>query len=137
MLDFQQLSTGLVNPENIAHKVLVTAISYSYHPGRGVDGTDEALCDADAIAMSKDTGPRVGYGEVIGYPWRLGRISQEYGILTCSCDQRPEGVGNWKQIEIIGQFACLIAAAQLWFYITDSSIGRYCCRYSLEGSVNK
>lgn len=40
------------------------------------------MCDAGAIAMSKDSGPISGYGEVIGKPWKLGRISQEHGTLT-------------------------------------------------------
>ena len=121
MLDLQQLNTGLVNPENIAHKVLATVISY--YPGRGADGTDEALCDAGAIAMSKDTGPREGYGDVVGKSWRLGRISQEHGILTCSRDQRPEKLEVGNMVEIIGQHACLIAAVHPWYYVTDSSIG--------------
>jgi len=123
MLDLQQLNTGLISPEDIAHKVLATVVSY--YPGRGADGTDEALCDAGAIAVSKDTGPREGYGDVIGKPWRLGRVSQEHGILTCSRDQRSEEemleVGS--VVEIIGQHACLIAAAHPWYYITDSSTG--------------
>jgi len=121
VLDLQQLNTGLVSPEDIAHKVLATVVSY--YPGRGADGTDEALCDAGAIAMSKDTGPREGYGDVIGKPWRLGRISQEHGILTCSRDQRSEVLEVGSVVEIIGQHACLIAAAHPWYYITDSSIG--------------
>ena len=72
---------NLVSPEDIAQKVLATAAPY--YPGRG---TDEALCSAGAIAMSKDTGTREGYGDVVGKPWRLRWISQEHGILTCSRD---------------------------------------------------
>ncbi len=104
-----------------SQKVLATVISY--YPGRGADGTDESLCDAVAIAMSKDRGPREGYGEVIEKPWRLGRISQEHGILTCSRDQCPEVLQVESTVEIVGQHACLIAAAHPWYYITDSSIG--------------
>jgi len=123
MLDLRQLNTGLIIPEDIAHKVLATVVSY--YPGRGADATDEALCDAGDIAMSKATGPREGYGDVIGKPWRLGRVTQEHGILTCSRDLRSEEemleVGS--VVEIIGQHACLIAAAHPWYYITDSSTG--------------
>jgi len=75
---------SLVSPEDIARKVLATAAPY--YPGHGTDGTDEALCSAGAIAMSKDTGTREGYGDIVGKPWRLRRISQELGILTCSRD---------------------------------------------------
>lgn len=63
MLDLQQLHTGLIDRSRIAQRVLATVISY--YPGRGEGGLDEALCDAGAIAMSKDTGPSGGFGDVI------------------------------------------------------------------------
>ncbi|KAI9509076.1 putative serine dehydratase domain-containing protein [Russula earlei] len=122
LLDLQQLNTGLINAESIAQKVIATVVSY--YPGRGVEGTDEALCDAGVLAMSKETGPIEGYGDVIGKPWRLGRISQEHGILTCS--SRDSQVGELdvgSTVEIIGQHACMIAAGYPWYYITDSSTG--------------
>ncbi|KAJ7512019.1 hypothetical protein B0H11DRAFT_2151766 [Mycena galericulata] len=84
MLDLQQKYTSLISSERIAQKVLATVISY--YPGRGADGSDEALCDAGAIAMSKDTGPSGGYGDTV---------------------------------EIVGQHACLIAAAYPWYYIVE------------------
>ena len=123
MLDLQQLNTGLITRESIAQRVLATVISY--YPGRGVDGTDEALCDAGSIAMSKDTGPMMGYGEVIDKPWRLGRISQEHGVLTYKTDagQPSTGLEVGSTVEIIGQHACLIAAGHPWYYIMDSSTG--------------
>ncbi|KAI0322639.1 putative serine dehydratase domain-containing protein [Amylostereum chailletii] len=123
MLDLQQLHTSLIGRAQIAQKVLATVISY--YPGRGENGNDEAICDAGAIAMSKDTGPFGWFGDVIGKPWRLGRVSQEHGILT-----RVEN-GEWHGsestlevgsiVEIVGQHACLIAAAYPWYYIVDSS----------------
>jgi len=122
MLDLQQLNTALIDRESVAQRVLATVISY--YPGRGVNGTDEALCDAGGIAMSKDTGPIRGYGEVIGKPWILGRISQEHGVLTYMSDtSEPAGLEVGSMVEIIGQHACLIAAGHPWYYITDSSIG--------------
>ncbi|CAL1695700.1 unnamed protein product [Somion occarium] len=89
LLDLQQLHTGLIDRTRIAQRVLATVISY--YPGRGANGTDEALCDAGAIAMSKDTGPSGGFGEVIGKSWRLGRVSQEHGILTRSGTETAAG----------------------------------------------
>lgn len=122
MLDLQQVNTGLVGRERISQRVLATVISY--YPGRGEDGTDEALCDAGGIAMSYDTGPIMGYGEVIGKPWKLSRISQEHGILTYNSDaNQPAGLEVGSMVEIIGQHACLIAAGHPWYYVTDSSIG--------------
>jgi D-serine deaminase-like pyridoxal phosphate-dependent protein len=53
----------------------------SFYPDRGEDGTDEALCDAGGIAMSKDTVPIEGYGWVKGRLWFLKMtISQDHGI---------------------------------------------------------
>ena len=79
------------------------------------------MCDAGAIAMSKDTGPSGTFGEVLGKSWRLGRISQEHGTLV----KATEGDGENKLeigevIEIVGQHACLILAAYPWYYVVDS-----------------
>lgn len=132
MLDLQQLHTGLIDSSRIAQRVLATVISY--YPGRGSGGTDEAMCDAGAIAMSKDTGPSGGFGDVIGRSWRLGRVSQEHGILTRATStgtvgNSETGVGDGGDqlelgsiVQIVGQHACLIAAAYPWFYVVDSSV---------------
>ena len=77
VLDLQQLHTSLVSPERVSHRILASIISY--YPGRSEDGGDEAMCDAGAIALSKDTGPSGGFGDVvgdIGKGWKLGRVSQ-------------------------------------------------------------
>lgn len=101
----------------------VTATVISYYPGRGKEGSDEALCDAGAIAMSKDTGPSGSFGEVVGKAWILGRVSQEHGILT----QDPgkdrasnDGLKIGDIVHIVGQHACLTLAAYPWYYIVDS-----------------
>ncbi|KAH8120163.1 hypothetical protein DFH11DRAFT_1558674 [Phellopilus nigrolimitatus] len=128
LLDLQQLNTSLIQPERISQCVLATVISY--YPGRGTDGSDEAMCDAGAVAMSKDRGPIEGFGEVIGKKWRLGRVSQEHGILTktgaaafgkSAADSEILQIG--EQIHIVGQHACLIVAAHPWIYICDSDTG--------------
>ncbi|KAG8832676.1 hypothetical protein FRC17_000895 [Serendipita sp. 399] len=136
--DLQQIHTGLVRVEDVAHRVLASVLSY--YPGRAEDGTDEALCDAGAIAMSKDSGPSGGYGDVVPWlsnysaplgeldepprcEWRLGRCSQEHGILT-----RTQSAGRGAELIpgqhlwIIGQHACLTMAAHPWYYILDSSV---------------
>ncbi|PPQ99604.1 hypothetical protein CVT24_005180 [Panaeolus cyanescens] len=119
MLDLQQEHTSLIDQARISQRVRATVISY--YPGRGTNGTDEAMVDAGAIAFSKDTGPSGGYGEVIGTPWKLSRISQEHGILTIPPgDHRTLALGT--VVDIIGQHACLIAAAYPWYYIVDSDV---------------
>ena len=136
MCDLQQMHTGLVTAKDVAHRVLTAAISY--YPGRGIDGGDEAMCDAGGIAMSKDTGPSGGYGDVIPWitgdiplcEWRLGRCSQEHGILVPNQTDPPTGQPeNGRQpivpgqlLWIIGQHACLTCAAYPWYYILDSSV---------------
>ncbi|KAI0726185.1 putative serine dehydratase domain-containing protein [Fomitopsis betulina] len=120
LCDLQQVNTTLVDQRRVAQRVIATVVSY--YPGRGKDGTDEALCDAGAIAMSKDTGPKPGFGEVLGKPWSLGRVSQEHGVLTQVGKVEKEGdrVKVGDMVEIVGQHACLILAAYPWYYVVDS-----------------
>ncbi|TFK30411.1 hypothetical protein FA15DRAFT_683766 [Coprinopsis marcescibilis] len=125
LLDLQQQHTSLIDYPRIAQHV--RALVVSYYPARGNNGEDEALIDAGAIAFSKDTGPSGSFGEVIGKPWTLARISQEHGILRCTNMDSPDAkleVGTI--VEIVGQHACLIAArsqAYPWYYVVDSRVG--------------
>ncbi|KAF9270101.1 hypothetical protein L218DRAFT_1071590 [Marasmius fiardii PR-910] len=121
MLDLQQEHTSLIDSTRIAQRVRVTVISY--YPGRGNGGTDEALVDGGAIAFSKDTGPSGGFGRVIGTGWQLGRISQEHGLLTRTGPVGPEDhLDLGQMVDVVGQHACLIAAAYPWYYIVDSTV---------------
>ncbi|EKM83905.1 hypothetical protein AGABI1DRAFT_66972 [Agaricus bisporus var. burnettii JB137-S8] len=128
MLDLQQQHTTLISNAQISQRVRATVISY--YPGRGAGGRDEALIDAGAIAFSKDTGPSGDFGEVVGQPWRLVRLSQEHGILVemePSAD-RTEKLEIGTVLDIIGQHACLTAAvcrfnAYPWYYIVDENVG--------------
>ena len=99
MLELQQLSTHLIKREQIAQKVLATVISF--YPGRGA--VDEAMCDAGGIALSKDTGPAPGYGDIVGKAWRIGRTSQEHGILVRTDGQGDSALKIGEVIEIIGK----------------------------------
>ena len=149
MLDLQQLATSLIEPDAIAQRVIASVITY--YPGRGEDGSDEAMCDAGGIAMSKDQGPIPGFGDVIGIipaagpttgattppkrgvhqlGWHLGRMSQEHGILTRKKStttghrapiSEDEKLHLGDIVEIVGQHACMIAAAYPWYYVIDSS----------------
>lgn len=119
MLDLQQIHTNLVDSSRVAHKVLATVVSY--YPGRGEGGTDEALCDAGGIAMSKDTGPIKGYGWVSGKPWFLKSVSQEHGTLAETSGGDSGSISIGEKVAIVGQHACMIAAAHPWYYIVDSS----------------
>ncbi|KAJ3841373.1 putative serine dehydratase domain-containing protein [Lentinula raphanica] len=120
MLDLQQEHTNLIDRSKVAQRVRVTVVSY--YPGRGLNGTDEVLVDGGAIAFSKDTGPSGSFGEVIGTNWKLGRISQEHGTLTREGPVGNEVLKVGDEVEIIGQHACLIAAAYPWYYVVDSDV---------------
>ncbi|QRV75431.1 D-serine dehydratase [Ceratobasidium sp. AG-Ba] len=134
MLDSQQLATNLVKVENVAQRVLASVVSYYVGRGEG----DEAMCDAGAIAMSKDKGPYPGFGKVVSIiregedtewapretGWLLGRISQEHGILTrlnkCTPEEEQDILRLGDVVSIVGQHACLTAAGHPWYYIVDS-----------------
>lgn len=132
MLDLQQVHTGMVGPEDVSHRILTSVLSY--YPGRGQDGSDEAICDAGALALSKDTGPSGGFGDVVsenGKGWRIGRVSQEHGVLvrrpppSDSGDSIPIPARELKVgdiLQIIPQHACLTAACYPWFYVVDSEV---------------
>ena len=109
LLDLQQQHTSLIDSAQISQHIRATVVSY--YPGRGGNGGDEALVDAGAIAFSKDTGPSGIFGEVVGLPWTLSRISQEHGILI-SKETNPNPLKLGSTVSIIGQHACLIAAVR-------------------------
>ena len=118
MLDIQQLATSLISHSDISISVLSRVVST--YPLR-----KEAMCDAGALAVSKDTGPLAGYGHVV-WPksldhWDLGRISQEHGTLVKREGQGREGdemkIGDL--IRIVPQHACLACASYPWFYVVE------------------
>lgn len=115
MNDLQQLSTGLVElPRSAALTVLATVVSV-------YGDRKEAMCDAGALAVSKDQGPIPGHGRVVskGHEgWSLGRISQEHGTLTRTTDDCKE-IKIGEKVRIIPQHACLACAAYPWIYVVD------------------
>lgn len=116
MNDMQQLATSLVRPGGTAVSVLATVVSK--YAGRGSSG--EAMCDAGALAVSKDTGPTPGFGRVVspGHEgWSLGRISQEHGTLVRGEGAKEIEIGD--KVRIVPQHACLACACYPWFYVVQ------------------
>jgi len=125
MLDIQQLATSLINYADLAISILSRVVSK--YPLRG-----EAMCDAGALAVSKDTGPLPGHGHVV-WPerllgWDLGRISQEHGTLVRrqksgtnngSDSQAGEEMEIGDVVRIVPQHACLACASYPWFYVVE------------------
>ena len=117
MLDLQQQHTSLISSKDISVSVLTRVVSLYPH-------RSEAMCDAGALAVSKDTGALPGYGQVVSPPhatgWDLGRVSQEHGVLV----HRPrsehvEDVRVGDVLRVVPQHACLACASHPWFYIVD------------------
>lgn len=115
MCDLQQFATSLVPLSNLALTVVARVVSV--YPDR-----QEAMCDAGALAMSKDTGPLAGFGRVVSHEgWDLGRVSQEHGTLV----HRPKHDGEVVEVKIgdtvriVPQHACLVCAAFPWIYVVE------------------
>lgn len=110
--DLQQLSTGVV-PGRVAIRVLSTVVST--YPDRR-----EALCDAGGLSLSKDRGREPGFGRITNKKgWRLGRISQEHGVLVHNEDKDRDEIRIGDRVEILPQHACLTCACQPWIYVVD------------------
>ncbi|KAG1814590.1 uncharacterized protein BJ212DRAFT_1360774, partial [Suillus subaureus] len=69
VLDLQQLHTTLIGRPQISQNILATVILY--YPGRGSDGQDKAMCNAGAMAMSKDTDRIPGFGRLLASHERI------------------------------------------------------------------
>ncbi|ORY22820.1 putative serine dehydratase domain-domain-containing protein [Naematelia encephala] len=121
MNDLQQLATTLIDIDACALTVLARVVSV--YPLR-----NEAMCDAGAIAFSKDTGPFPGFGRVV-HPdrlttWDVGRISQEHGTLVHRPgveEDKIEQIDVGDLVRIVPQHACLVCAAFPWIYVVDGS----------------
>lgn len=153
MLDLQHTATATSHVPlcSVSHRVLASIIST--YPGQGADGSDEAMCDAGAIAMSREMGPSPGYRDIVRVirpgahaestvggdnstglgveetGWHIGRMGQDYGILTLKSPGPGPGGGVSPAslrvgdvVEIVGQRASAIAAAHPWYYVVDSEL---------------
>lgn len=119
--DLQQVGTGCVSPNGVSCRILADVVS-SY-PDRGSKLPGEQLINAGVIAMSRESGPIPGYGQITspsGYgDWIIGRLSQEHGILVPSsedCKLFPLST----RVEIIPQHSCITAASYPWYFVFDS-----------------
>lgn len=123
---WQQLATGMINEGQIAPFVFSQVIAY--YPGRAPDGGDEAMCDVGGIGMSRDTGPRPGYGEILldgpGKGWWLAKISQEHGTLRRMPGHESTSLRVGEYVKIYCQHACLTAAAYPYYIVVDSKAGK-------------
>ncbi|KAL2211341.1 hypothetical protein CC79DRAFT_1353432 [Sarocladium strictum] len=149
VLDLQQLAThardsNLLSAESIAISILVEVASL--YPGRGPNGTTEALINAGCLALGRE--PCADLGDVKGqhyngwgivapwgidnpvpdekFPavhggWQIGKVSQEHGVLRWrnEPDQMiPLEFG--QKIRIWPNHACVAGAGFDKYFIIDS-----------------
>ncbi|KNG83571.1 hypothetical protein ANOM_009548 [Aspergillus nomiae NRRL 13137] len=123
-LDLQQVCTGLVNRTDQAVRVLADVCSI--YPER-----NEALINAGAIALSRETSSIPGFGQLVEQPdWQVVRLSQEHGILGLSSDQTAMAGGTQnvedvfrvgQKVSVYCQHACITAAAFHVYYVVDEN----------------
>ncbi|KAK0735037.1 putative serine dehydratase domain-containing protein [Lasiosphaeria miniovina] len=145
-LDIQQLAThardsSLMTCKDIA--ISIVAEVASVYPGRGADGTTEALVHAGTLALGREPvagkgGDYSGWGVVMSWGaaaeapgpgpdfplvhggWQVGRISQEHGILAWKGrkeDEVPLRVGD--RVRIWPNHSCIAGAGFDWYLIVD------------------
>ncbi|KAL2259867.1 hypothetical protein VTK26DRAFT_6307 [Humicola hyalothermophila] len=148
-LDLQQLAThasdsSLMTADDIA--ISVVAEVASLYPGRGANGTTEALINAGSLALGRE--PVADKGQIPGqdysgwgllmswgidtpapgpdFPrvhggWQVGRISQEHGILVWKGKKEDEVPLRYGQrVRVWPNHSCIAGACYDWYLIVDS-----------------
>lgn len=150
-LDMQQLAAHACDATYLnADAVAVTVLAEvaSVYPGRGADGSTEAVVNAGCLALGRepceDMGevkgqhynswgilkPWAGVDNVVpgpGFPavhggWQVARISQEHGVLAW----RPvSGVPETRldvgqRVRIWPNHSCITGAGHPWYLVVDS-----------------
>ncbi|EPE24722.1 PLP-binding barrel [Glarea lozoyensis ATCC 20868] len=144
LLDCQQLATNALpttgpNAQLTFNDIAFTIIAEvaSLYPSRGTDGTAEALLGAGSLALGREpckaysgwgiltpwnrvgvSMPSVPLEEYKG--WKVGRISQEHGILTWDGEkgeEEPLEVG--MKVRVWPNHACIAGRGFDWYFVVD------------------
>lgn len=142
VLDIQQLAThslpdSLINWSSLALTILVEVASL--YPGRGANGTSEALIAAGTLALGREpckaySGwgilspwnragaemPSKGPEEYKG--WMVGGVSQEHGILKWSGEvgeQERESGEVGQKVRVWPNHACVAGSGFGWYLVVD------------------
>ncbi|KAK3309928.1 putative serine dehydratase domain-containing protein [Chaetomium strumarium] len=148
-LDLQQLAThardaSLMTADDIA--ISVVAEVASLYPGRGTNGTTEALINAGTLALGRE--PVADKGKVPGHDysgwgllmpwglknplpgpefprvhqgWQVGRISQEHGILVWQGKREDEvPLCYGQRVRVWPNHSCITGACFDWYLVVDS-----------------
>lgn len=144
-LDIQQLATHALPTEG-PHAMLtwddiaitIVAEVASLYPGRGKNGTPEALLGAGTLALGREPCkayegwgiltpwnrpgvkmPSAGPENHVG--WRVGRISQEHGILVWSGEEAPDILKVGQKVRLWPNHACIAGAGFGWYLVVDGT----------------
>lgn len=122
--NLQQLSTGMVNQDQLAARVLAEVCSVYTE-------RNEVLVNTGVIAMSRETSAIPGFGVLVDHlDWHIIRLSQEHGILGITREKSavndPENssleifrVG--QKVSIYCQHTCITASAFHVYYVVDEN----------------
>ncbi|KAJ5325747.1 uncharacterized protein N7506_008849 [Penicillium brevicompactum] len=129
--DLQQVATSLVEPTQQAVRILADVCSV--YPDR-----NEALINAGAIALAKETSEFPGFAIVADRPqWSVVRMAQEHGILgwaesdqtkrlvqktgskSCDGDKVENAFKVGDKVMLYIQHACITAAMHYAYYVVD------------------
>jgi len=115
--DLQQLSTGSITETDLAVKVVAEICSV--YPDR-----NEALINAGILALSRETSHGFpGYGDIVGTKWKIGRLSQEHGILVAP-DATAKIEDSFKvgqKILVNVQHVCITVSGYGWYFVIDDN----------------
>lgn len=145
-LDLQQLAAHSLSSSRLSWgdiALTVLAEVHSVYPGRGADGTAEALIGAGLLALGREPckayrgmamltpwgrpGVDMPAGDVEHFQgWVVGRFSQEHGILTWARG-RTDGAGPAPEQAVeVGQkvrlwpnHACIASSHFGWYFVVD------------------
>lgn len=83
---------------------------------------NEALVNAGAIALSRESSAYPGFGRVVGKPcWGAVRLSQEHGILGTE-EEGARAVSEFRvgdRVYLYCNHVCITAAAFFVFFVAD------------------
>lgn len=147
ILDLQQLaahsiSSSLLSWGDIALTILAQV--HSTYPGRGADGTPEALIGAGGLALGREF-CKAYDGMAMVTPWgrkgielptcdvedaeewTVGRFSQEHGILTWAAGKRKgtpskpptDEVSVGQLVKLWPNHACITSSHFGWYFVVD------------------
>ncbi|POR34768.1 D-serine dehydratase [Tolypocladium paradoxum] len=145
-LDLQQLAAHSISSSRLSWgdiALTVLAEVHSIYPGRGADGTAEALIGSGGLALGREvckaydgmamltpwgrTGVELPQCNVEDFQgWVVGRFSQEHGILTWRSSKAGSGPTPEQGMIEVGQkvrlwpnHACIASSHFGWYFVVD------------------